>query len=139
MDPYLLHPESIRPAPQTLAGRLKHLGPSLILSAAIVGSGELIATTSLGAKAGFTTFWLIILGCFIKVMVQLAFGKYTILTGKTPMKALDDLPGPRNRRGNWILWSMAAMMLLKLLQMGGIVGGVALILNSVFPDVSLNL
>ena len=137
MDPYILSPEHVQSAPESLRERLKHLGPSLILSAAIVGSGELIATTSLGAKAGFTTFWLIILGCFIKVMVQLGFGKYTLLSGKTAMQSLNDLPGPRTKRANWVLWSMAPMMLLKLLQMGGIIGGVALILEQAFPGTPL--
>ncbi len=137
MDPYLPSIETIKEPPYNFRGRLKHLGPSLILSAAIVGSGELIATTSLGAKAGFVTFWLIILGCIIKVMVQLAFGKHTLLTGETAMQALNSLPGIRTKRANWAVWSMAFMMLLKLLQMGGIIGGVAIILNLTFPIISI--
>jgi manganese transport protein len=52
--------------PSTLSGRIRYLGPGFILSAAIVGSGELIATTALGAKAGFVMFWLIILSCLRK-------------------------------------------------------------------------
>ena len=137
MDPYLPSIETIKEPPHNFRERLKHLGPSLILSAAIVGSGELIATTSLGAKAGFVTFWLIILGCIIKVMVQLAFGKHTLLTGETAMQALNSLPGLRTKRANWAVWSMAFMMLLKLLQMGGIIGGVAIILNLTFPFIGI--
>jgi Mn2+/Fe2+ NRAMP family transporter len=133
MDPYRPGPESIKEPPVNLRERLRHLGPSLILSAAIVGSGELIATTSLGAKAGFVTFWLIIIGCLIKVMIQLAFGKHTLLSGETAMKAFNDLPGFRTKRANWAVWSMSLMMLLKLLQMGGIIGGVAIILNIALP------
>ena len=53
--------------PKGLFGSLRYLGPGLILSASIVGSGELIATTALGAKAGFAVLWVLILGCLIKV------------------------------------------------------------------------
>ena len=51
-DPYLVDEESIQPAPVNFRQKLKYLGPGFILSASVVGSGELIATTSLGAKAG---------------------------------------------------------------------------------------
>ena len=44
--------QSIKSPPTTAAGTLSCLGPSMILSASIVGSGELIMTTTLGAEAG---------------------------------------------------------------------------------------
>ena len=37
--------------PVTVVGRLRQPGPSLIVSASIVGSGEIILTASLGAAA----------------------------------------------------------------------------------------
>src|SRR3546814_4954293 len=46
--------------PGSFMQRLRFLGPGFILSASIVGSGELIATTTLGAKAGYVAFWVII-------------------------------------------------------------------------------
>ncbi|MFT7033627.1 MAG: manganese transport protein [Cyclobacteriaceae bacterium] len=64
-NPYVLNANSIQEPPTSLKERLKFLGPGFILSASIVGSGELIATTSLGAKAGFVTFWLIIVSCLL--------------------------------------------------------------------------
>ena len=85
----------IRAAPTTFIGRLGHLGPGFIMSAAIVGSGELIATTALGAKAGFVTFWVILVSCFVKVALQLEFGKNAIYTGLPTMQSLNRLPGWR--------------------------------------------
>ena len=52
-------------APTTFNGIRKQLGPGLIISANIVGSGELIVTTKLGADVGFIMLWFIILGCLI--------------------------------------------------------------------------
>jgi Mn2+/Fe2+ NRAMP family transporter len=55
----------------------------LIISGAIVGSGELIATTALGAKVGFVALWLILFSCVIKVVVLEELGRYTISSGET--------------------------------------------------------
>ena len=60
----------IRTPPKTVFGILKELGPGLIVAAAVVGSGELIATTATGAQAGFYLLWLIIIGCIIMLLHQ---------------------------------------------------------------------
>lgn len=136
-DPYILRSEAILAPPTTLGQRLKHLGPGFVLSAAIVGSGELIATTALGAKAGFVTFWVILVSCLVKVAVQVQFAKHTILTGKTAMQTLEELPGPRIGRAPWTVVLYALIMVLKFIQMGGIVGGVALVINMMIPQLSV--
>ncbi len=136
-DPYVLSPDKIKEAPTTLKGRFKFLGPSFVLSASIVGSGELIATTTLGAQAGFVTFWVILVGCLVKVAVQLEFGKHTILTGETAMQAFNTLPGPSFGKAKWTVWTNLIVMMIKLLQVGGIVGGIAIILNMVAPGLSV--
>ncbi|AEE48037.1 Nramp family divalent metal transporter [Haliscomenobacter hydrossis] len=136
-DPYLLRVDAIQEPPVSFAQRLKHLGPGFILSAAIVGSGELIATTALGAKAGFVAFWVIILSCLVKVAVQVQFAKHTILTGQTAMQTLDMLPGPRIGKARWTVVLYFLIMLIKLIQMGGIIGGVALVMYMMLPQVSV--
>ncbi|MGB5269232.1 MAG: Nramp family divalent metal transporter [Eudoraea sp.] len=137
LDPYLLSQDKIKHPPSTFRERLKFLGPSFILSASIVGSGELIATTTLGAEAGFITFWVIIVSCLVKVAVQLEFGKHTILTGETAMQAFNKLPGPVFGNAWWTVWTVLAVMTIKLLQVGGIVGGVAIILNIAVPGIGV--
>ena len=125
-------PESqIRTPPHTPFGILRQLGPGLIIAGAIVGSGELIATTKTGAQAGFWLLWLIIIGCVIKVFVQVEFGRYAISSGKTTMAAMDEVPGPR-LRVNWLLWYWLIMFVVSLAQLGGIVHGVgqALAMNA---------
>ncbi|GAB3177005.1 Nramp family divalent metal transporter [Telluribacter humicola] len=125
--------------PKTITGQLRYLGPGFIMSAAIVGSGELIATTTLGAKAGFVTFWVIIVSCLVKVALQLEFGKNAIYTGTFTMYNFNRLPGARWRGTHWSLWLWLSLQGLKLLQVGGIVGGVAIVLNMAFPGVSVNI
>ena len=58
-DTYVITERTIKEPPVSFFKKLKFLGPGFILSASIVGSGELIATTTLGARAGFIAFWII--------------------------------------------------------------------------------
>lgn len=111
--------------PTSVLGILSRLGPGLIIAGSIVGSGELITTTSTAGKAGFALLWLILIGCVIKVFVQVEFGRYSVVTGKTTMEGLNEVPGPRlHRLGNWLIWYWFFMFLSSLGQLGGIVGGV---------------
>jgi len=113
---------------------LRQLGPGLIIAAVIVGSGELIVTPSLGAKVGFTLLWFIILGCLLKVFVQVELGRYAISHGKSTLEALNTLPGPR-MVVSWILWLWLLMYLALVAQVAGMVGGIA----EVFQLAGLNL
>ena len=115
----------IKDPPQTISGIIRHLGPGLIIAGSIVGSGELIATTIVGAEAGFWLLWIIIIGCLIKVLTQVEMGRYTISSGKTSLGAMAEVPGPRIKgRGNWLTLYWFLMFVFSLGQLGGIVGGV---------------
>lgn len=125
---------SIQEPPKTFADILKHIGPGLIISAAIVGSGELIMTTKTGAETGFKLLWFIILGCMIKVFVQLELGRHTLLTGKTTLDALNDIPGPKPIV-SWIVWIWLLMFIATFFQLSGIVGTI----SGVFQLAGINL
>ena len=94
-DPYALDPADARTPPTTLRGRLRYLGPGLILSAAVVGSGELITTTALGSKAGFVLLWLVIVSTGVKVWVQMELARWASSPANPPSKA-----SPTSRRGS---------------------------------------
>jgi Mn2+/Fe2+ NRAMP family transporter len=135
--------EGIVEPPSDFMGIMKRLGPGLIIAGSIVGSGELIATTKTGAQAGMSLLWLIIIGCLIKVFVQIELGRYAISHGETTLTALDRVPGPTVRvdlwstgpqmRGNWIMWLWFVMACCTIAQLGAIVGGVGQALAITFP------
>ena len=126
--------EGVEAPPVTIPGILRRLGPGLIIAGSIVGSGELIATTAVGAEAGFVLLWLILIGCVIKVFVQVEFGRFSVTGGGTTMDGLSQVPGPRVRgHGNWIVWYWFVMFLFSLMQLGGIVGGVGQALSISAP------
>lgn len=136
-DPYRLDPRTVVDPPTTLLGMVACCGPGFILSASIVGAGELIATTVLGAKAGFTALWVILVSCLVKVAVQLEFGRHTIQTGETCVEAMNQLPGPKPAAVHWTIWVWLLVQPAKFMQLGGIIGGCAIVLHMVAPTLSL--
>lgn len=110
--------------PEDWRGIVRQLGPGVIISATIVGSGELIVTPKLGASVGMTLLWFIIGGCVLKVFIQLALGRYAVSSGKTTLEALDLVPGPRFRV-SWILWLWLLMFTAFIFQVAGMMGGLA--------------
>lgn len=131
-DPYHLTPEGILEPPVGWAHSLKHLGPGLILSASIVGSGELIATTTLGAQVGFALLWLVIFSTFVKVAVQIELARWTISSGRPALTGYNQVP-PKVGKVGWINILWVVMALSKILQIGGIVGGVAVACSILLP------
>ncbi len=111
-------------APTDFWRMLRHLGPGLIVTASIVGSGELIVTPKLGADVGFRLLWFIIIGCVIKVFVQIELGRFAIARGLTTLEAMNTMPGPR-WRVSWLLWFWLLMYVALVFQVAGIVGGIA--------------
>lgn len=111
-------------APKNLTEILWQIGPGLIIAASIVGSGELIITTKLGADVGFTLLWFIIAGCMIKVSVQIELGRYALAHGHTTLEALNTIPGPRLVL-SWMVLIWIAMFIATFFQLAGMIGAIA--------------
>jgi manganese transport protein len=142
-DLYTLTSDTVETPPRALGAALKRIGPGMVLAASIVGSGELIATTTLGAQVGYLALWIIVVSCAIKPVVQGELGRYTIATGETALEAFAHVPGPRvpgtRGRVNWLVACWLLTVLLSLLQVGGMFGGVAQVLNLLVPAISVNV
>ncbi|WP_420174431.1 Nramp family divalent metal transporter [Luteococcus sp. OSA5] len=131
-NPYLLDPANIKEPPKGWKASFRYFGPGLIMSASIVGSGELIATTAAGAKVGFALLWLVIISTFVKVAIQIELAKWTIATGEPGLSGFDRVP-PRVAKRGLITWLWLLMAVAKITQMGGVVGGTAAALSLIFP------
>src|SRR5204863_357222 len=137
-DPYALSRGAIEAPPASLVSALRRIGPGIVLAASIVGSGELIATTTLGAQVGYAGLWIVLVSCAIKPVVQGELGRYTILTGKTGLEGFHGVPGPRVGVG-WLVWAWGLTVSLTLLQVGGMYGGVGQVLHALWPALSVNV
>src|SRR4026209_616784 len=131
-DPYALIQGAVEAPPVSLLSALRRIGPGIVLASAIVGSGEVIATTTLGAQVGFAALWIVLVSCAIKPVVQGELGRYTILTGKTALDGFNGVPGPR-AGVSWLVWAWVATVSLTLLQVGGMYGGVGQDLHVLMP------
>jgi manganese transport protein len=125
-------PSDVQEPPSSLWLALRQIGPGLILAGSIVGTGELIATTNLGAKVGFAFLWLVILSCFIKVFVQIELGRHALSSGQTTIHTFSTLPGP----SMILVWWYAVMTLFTQFQLGVMIGGTAQALHMAMPFVS---
>jgi manganese transport protein len=137
-DPYKLEAADIADPPRAFFDILRRIGPGIILAASIVGSGELIATTTLGAQVGYAAMWVIVLSCLIKPIVQAELGRYTIATGETGLAGFNLVPGPR-WKVNWIVWAWALMTLMTQLQIGAMFGGVSQVMFQLIPTIPVNV
>jgi manganese transport protein len=137
-DPYALSPGAVENPPASLLSALRRIGPGIVLASSIVGSGELIATTTLGAQVGYAALWIVIVSCAIKPVVQAELGRYTIVTGSTGLEGFNGVPGPRVGVG-WLVWAWAITVTLTLLQVGGMYGGVGQVLHVLVPAVPVTV
>ena len=136
-DPYRLRSDLIKQPPTGLVAIFRRIGPGLILASMIVGSGELIATTVLGAENGYALLWLMLISCVIKVVVQNEFGRYTIGTGETSLEALNRIPGPR-ARVSWLVWFWFVAMITTMFGIGAMMGAIGEVLSITFPVLSIS-
>ena len=132
IDPYTLSEDAIQEPPTSLLQSLRRIGPGLILAAGIVGTGELIATTHVGAKAGFALLWLVIVSCFIKIFVQIELARYAISSGQTTFAGFRELPGP----GYLLPWWCMGMAMAVQAQVAAMVGGIGQAVHMAVPGVS---
>ncbi len=131
-DPYVLDPANIQEPPRGWRPSLKFLGPGMVTSAAVVGSGELLTATTLGAKVGFILLWLIFVSTFVKVAVQIELARWSISTGKAAITGYDQVPPKIGKRG-WISYLNLLLILQIIIGQGGVLGAGALAFAMVFP------
>ena len=131
-DPYALPPSAVAEPPTNLWDSLKQIGPGIILAGTIVGSGELILTTAIGAKYGFVFLWLILFSCVIKVFVQVELGRYAISSGQPTLGALKNISAIRSIGSILLVW-WGVMTFFTVFQLGGMMGGVSQSLKMAMP------
>lgn len=131
-DPYELDPANIQEPPTTFKGSLRFLGPGMITSAAVVGSGELLTATTLGAKAGFMLLWLVFVSTFVKVWVQIELGRWSISTGKPAITGYNETV-PKIAGHGWMAWLVLFMFLQFLIGQAGVISASAFAFSSLLP------
>ena len=136
IDPYTISDGGTKEPPKTWFGRLRSLGPGVVVSGSIVGSGEILLTAGLGAAVGFSMLWWVLFSAWIKSLIQAELARYVVTSGDTYLRALNRLPGsvpgPKGQRISWPIWLGLVGFIPGLLLSGGIIGGAGQALGLVF-------
>ena len=133
-DPYTIRPGGTIAPPSTLGGRLRRLGPGIVVTGSIVGSGEILLTAGLGAAAGFVVLWWVLFSCWVKSLIQAELARYVVTSGDTYMRALNRVPGKLGPVA-WPLWIIIIGYVPGLVGAGGIIGGAGQALGLLLPEV----
>ena len=127
-------------APKTFKERLKFIGPSVIVTGSVVGSGSIVMTPLLGAAAGFLLLWWLLLSMWSKPIIQAEISRYVVVTKKTFLEAFADMPGLKTtiqgKTTSWLVWFMFIGVIPSIAGMGGLAGAVAEAGNTMFPLLS---
>jgi len=138
-DNYTQPLELLEDPPKSWRATLRYLGPSVIISATIVGSGEIILTSSLGAAVGYSMLWWVLFSCWSKSIVQAELARYIVLSGDTYLRAINRVPGRiPGPRGDFS-WPIGLGLLgfaTGITGLGGLIGGAAQAVLIFFPDLN---
>ena len=110
----------MKAAPNNLKQRLLFLGPSVIVTGSIVGSGSIALSPLLGAAAGFSLLWWILLSLWSKPLIQAEISRYVVVTKKTFLESFAEMPGPKTnfntKQASWLVWFMFIGVFHQLLE-----------------------
>jgi Mn2+/Fe2+ NRAMP family transporter len=118
---------------------IRHIGPGIILSGSVIGSGELLVTTRMGAQFGYIFLWGVILCCVIKYFVQVEIGRYCISNNLTSIQAFNRFPIAKIRKTSVLNIFFFAIMAMITPGLAGVFGSCAGLLYSLFPTIPARL
>ena len=73
--------------PTSFGGRLKLVGPGLIIAATGVGAGDLISTIVAGSEFGTALLWAVLIGVVLKFVLTEGIGRWYMASGTTILEA----------------------------------------------------
>jgi Mn2+/Fe2+ NRAMP family transporter len=62
------------------------IGPGLLVAAAGIGAGDIVAATIVGANSGLVLLWVVLLAAFLKCVLNEGIGRYQLATGQTALE-----------------------------------------------------
>jgi Mn2+/Fe2+ NRAMP family transporter len=101
---------------------LAAVGPGLFLIGYNIGTGSVTTMAKSGAEHGMALFWALVLSCIFTFVLMVAYGKVTLVSGKTALFNLKS-----EFKFGWILalYILIALIIGELLALIGVMGIVA--------------
>ncbi|MPZ60413.1 MAG: divalent metal cation transporter [Propionibacteriales bacterium] len=114
--------------PTSFGGKLKIVGPGLIIAATGVGAGDMVTSLVAGARFGTTFIWAILLGAIIKFSLVEGMGRYYMATGRTIIEGWHSMS--RIASGYFVIYLFIVMFFYG----AAITSASALAANAMFPS-----
>ncbi len=101
---------------------LSAVGPGLFLIGYNIGTGSVTTMAKTGAEHGMGLFWALVLSCIFTYVLMVAYGKVTLVTGKTALFNIKS-----EFKWGWLLslYIIIALIIGELLALMGVMGIVA--------------
>lgn len=126
--------ETGQKAPPVGLGRtMLAIGPGIVVSGSVIGSGELINVPVQAASYGFVLLWAVIISCVIKYFLQVELGRHCLVHNRTTIQAFNSCPGPRLRGTSWLGLTYIACYTVSLVTIAGILEATAGLFSSLWP------
>ena len=116
-------------APASFGGRLKVVGPGLVMAATGVGAGDLISSLVAGTRFGTAFIWAIVLGAVIKFGLVEGMGRWYMATGRTILEGWRSM-------GLWAsVYFVIYLFLVTFVFGAAVTSASALAVDALFPGV----
>jgi Mn2+/Fe2+ NRAMP family transporter len=112
---------------------LAAVGPGIVVTGSVIGSGELINTPVQAATFGFILLWAVLLSCVIKYFLQVEIARHCLVENRTTFQAINECPGPKFRGTSWIGLVYMGGYIITMLPVIGIIGALGGLLHEVCP------
>jgi Mn2+/Fe2+ NRAMP family transporter len=109
-----------------IVAALAAVGPGLFLIGYNIGTGSVTTMAKSGAQYGMSLFWALFLSCVFTFILMVAYGKMTLVTGRTALFNIKS-----EFKYGWLLalYVLAALIIGELLALIGVMGIVAELLQ----------
>jgi Mn2+/Fe2+ NRAMP family transporter len=122
-------PAATREAPSSLGGRLRIVGPGLVIAATGVGAGDMVTSLVAGTRFGTALIWAIALGALIKFSLVEGMGRWYMATGTTIIEGWHSIS--RWASGYFVVY----LFLVMFFYGAAITSASALAVDAMFPGV----
>src|SRR3990172_5536988 len=112
---------------------LAAVGPGIVVTGSVIGSGELINTPVQAATFGFILLWAVLLSCVIKYFLQVEIARHCLVHNRTTFQAINECPGPKFRGTSWIGLLYMFGYIITMLPVIGIIGALGGLMHEIWP------
>jgi Mn2+/Fe2+ NRAMP family transporter len=105
----------------------KLVGPGIVLAAAGVGAGDIVASGVAGASFGVVLLWVLLIGAFFKYFLNEGMARYQLATGMTFMEGYTRVYNGFN------YYFLVYLIIWSLIVGGALLSGIGLVSSVIFP------